>query len=114
MSADNGIYIGSFPTQDGSTEYRVIHAQAIENVDYGSTQEQDAYRFLYFGGAEVFKTLDETAALAEAHRQEAEILADPFCAVLEYGVNTLTFDRPLVMMTEDEAEKILGSPFTDF
>ena len=31
MSADNGIYIGEFPTATDGKEWRVIHAQAIEN-----------------------------------------------------------------------------------
>lgn len=107
MSADNGIYIGCFPLE-GKTEYRVIHAQAIDNVDYGSPQEQDAMRASYFGGEEVFKTFDKTAAILEAHRMEEEIISDDFCSYLEYGVNTLAFDRPLVPMTEEEIKKIIG------
>lgn len=108
MSADNGIYIGVFPTEGGEVEYRVIHAQAIDNVDFGSTQEQDAYRASYFGGPNVFATKDKTAALLEASRKADEITSDDFCGILEYGIQTLPFDRPLVSMTQEEIKTVLG------
>lgn len=107
MSADNGIYIGVFPTTEGGTEYRVIHTIAIDNVAWGNTQQQDAYRALYFGGEGVFITGDHQLAVQEASRKEQVILNDEYCPVLEYGVNTITFDRPLVAMTEAQALSIL-------
>ena len=109
MSADNGIYIGCFPIENGSIEYRVIHDQAIDNVNYGSKLEQDAFRFLYFGEKHVFQTLDKDAAMAEAHRIEEEILNDDYCRVLEYGITTLVFDRPLIMMSVEKANEILNA-----
>jgi len=56
MSADDGFYIGEFP--DG---FRVIHAQAIENVHYfkEGTKEWKKEVRAYFGGAPVFKTYEE-------------------------------------------------------
>jgi len=48
MSADNGIYILITPTEDGKgKEYRVTHAQAIDNITYehpdGNPEEVVAY-----------------------------------------------------------------------
>ena len=68
MSADNGIYIlktkAVEPLIDSDFEYRVIHAQAIDNI-YWDQEELD-YRedsqfapeiaFQYFGEAPVFRT----------------------------------------------------------
>jgi hypothetical protein len=51
MSADNGVYIARFPKADGSFEFRVAHLTNIENTDYGTKEEQDAYRALMFGNA---------------------------------------------------------------
>lgn len=96
MSADNGIYIAKFPKAEGGFEWRVIHAQAIENCDDSPNYSQeltDAYRTVYFAGAESFDT--EEAADAKARQMEAEVLADDFCPILEYGVCSFEFDRPL-------------------
>lgn len=100
MSADNGIYIGRFPTADGGMEYRVIHAQAIENVDYGTEEEQDLYRVLYFGSdsthpPSVFTSRDE--AYDYAH-----LIAEGY-DILEYGVSELTFSRPLIPLSVEAA-----------
>jgi hypothetical protein len=110
MSADNGIYIGSFPTANGEKEYRVIHAQAIDNCFYrgaanDNVKMEDAYRMSYFGNATPHTTIEE--ARKEAWRQHDEIMQSSFPA-LEYGVSTLDFDRPLVVMTEAEVRAILG------
>ena len=59
MSSDNGIYIGSFPTINGGVEYRVIHAQAIENCT------------------------DKNSALKRANEIHDEIMADDFCHIIE-------------------------------
>lgn len=89
MSADNGIYIGKF-----GEEYRVIHAQAIENVEY----EPDFHGFnaewvaRYYHSAPCFATKAE--ALALASQMEDEILSDDFCPILEYGISTINFGRP--------------------
>ena len=78
----------------------MAHAQAIDNVYYGSQSEQDAFRAAYFGEAKVFT--DKSEALAYA-REEAEEYD-----VLEYGVSVIEFDRPLVPMTQDQIKAILG------
>ena len=100
MSADNGIYIAEFPKEDGTIEYRVAHAQAIENVDYGTTQEQDAYRAAIFGEARCFSNKDD--AILFAHKEEESY------DILEYGVSRIRFDRPLVNMTKDQIKDVLG------
>src|SRR5271157_3513136 len=102
MSADNGIYIGKFPIQDeksqGSTgyEYRVIHAQAIDNISFFSDKKlEEKFKgenpraiVEYFGRAEVFT---EKQAQDKAFEMEEEILNDEYCPILEYGISTLTF-----------------------
>jgi hypothetical protein len=113
MSADNGIYIGTFPTASGGKEFRVIHAQAIENVDYGDEELQDATRILYFGDACPYET--EEAALVEATRQYDELMADDFFPVCEYGIVSLEpFDRPLRDWSNEKAKKISDAYFESF
>ena len=85
MSADNGIYIGHF--DDG---YRVIHAQAIENV-----YEGPEYMRQYFDAASVQKTLDE--AYKEATLLNSELQQDyaneGFPYILEYGIQVLELGK---------------------
>ncbi len=100
MSADNGIYLGEFPTHEGGVEYRVIHAQAIDNVDYGTQEEQDYTRVSYFGCVPAFSDIE--AARKEAFRLEEKIMRET--GVLEYGVCSSKFDRPLLKVSPEEAE----------
>ena len=86
MSADNGIYIGWF----GEKEFRVIHAQAIDNVFYPSGENAESI-VDYFGGGAVFDNLD--AAQKKAFALEEEIMSDDFCPILEYGISTLKFSK---------------------
>lgn len=80
MSADNGIYVGCFL----SNEYRVTHAQAIENIgDQG--EFIPCYVVQYFKNAKVFNTQIE--ALTYAHELTKEYY------ILEYGVNCIYFNH---------------------
>lgn len=113
MSADNGIYVASFPNKDGGKEFRVAHAQAIENTTLNfmpngenKTKLQDAYRVLIFGQSAVFANRDQ--ALQKAAEVEDEIMNSNY-AVLEYGICFLDFDRPLVDLTYEEAEEAVRS-----
>jgi hypothetical protein len=56
MSADNGIYIAKFP--DG---WRVIHAQAIDNINYHPKGSKAYFETLnqYFGGAMLYPVEDD-------------------------------------------------------
>lgn len=83
MSADNGIYIASFP--DG---YRVIHAQAIEDIDYYPPMSDKRKEVLlnYFGDSPLFDT--EKEALKYANELYKEIMSDDI-PILEYGISFL-------------------------
>jgi len=78
MSADNGIYIAKFP--EG---YRVIHAQAIDNITYfpEDTMERKNVLKEYFGGSKIIST--EHEALEEAGKLSKEY------DYLEYGTSFL-------------------------
>jgi hypothetical protein len=99
MSADNGIYIAKFPTTTGGVEYRVTHAQAIENTDY------EEYVRSYFEDAAAFDNVSE--AREHAFALEAEILADDYCPILEYGICSLEFPKPLTEYPKAPATKEL-------
>lgn len=101
MSADNGIYIGKFPKALGGFEYRVVEAQAIDNLYCCSNQkEEDARIFRTFHDGEVF--MEEGLAWVYANKYSKE-----FC-VLEYGLNMLEFKRPFPHeMTLEKSEKII-------
>jgi hypothetical protein len=82
MSADNGVYISTFPKEDGTKEYRVTDAQAIENVKW------EEYVREYFENAFVFSTEEEAVAKAVDIYKEL-----PIC---EYGISMLpNFPKPI-------------------
>lgn len=96
MSADNGIYILASPVYEDvphKHEYRVVHAMAIENIEYKPDREGFNTKELrrYFGKSPVF--YDKAEALLEADRMAGE------CEVLEYGISTITipFVFPVLM-----------------
>ncbi len=112
MSSDNGIYILETPRRDDPKlfEYRVAHAQAIENVIQQNARWADiqpAYAVLYFGDSTVFD--NKSDALLEAGSIEDKILEDDFCPIVEYGICEvdLPFDGPFPDMTMDEARKAI-------
>jgi len=95
MSADNGIYILKTPRHedkheqilDGNIfEYRVAHAQAIENIYWEYEDGNPEEIIIYFGGCEIMK---EKEAHEEAFRLEHKIISDPICPILEYGISTI-------------------------
>jgi hypothetical protein len=83
MSADNGIYISEFPNR----EWRVIHAQAIDNLSYepdGDDGFNSVQVINYFNvGATTFGSKEQ--AMVAAHR-----MAENY-GILEYGVNLIKF-----------------------
>ena len=91
MSADNGIYILVTKSDDGEdgVEYRVKHAQAIENLyyrpighpDYGDAKFVPQEAFSFFGNCEVF--YDKSYAHNAAH------MLSEGCEILEYGIQEL-------------------------
>ncbi len=122
MSADNGVYIGRFPGVGSSVEYRVIHAQAIENCDdsgnrpethdqafEGHAQDReivDWNRVSYYGNAKTFSNHAE--AFTEAQKLADDILSDEYCPILEYGICDIVYDRPLLDLTVEEANRKLA------
>lgn len=98
MSADNGIYIGWF----GDKEFRVIHAQAIDNVYYPNGE--NAIEIVnYFKDAAVFDTFSD--ALKEALRMENEDFKEDGFFILEYGISTLRFSKPFSEYAKDAEEQ---------
>lgn len=112
MSADNGIYIGRFITKgkisgayeglDSKYEYRVIHAQAIENCDrdiHTPSKVTDAIRVSYYDTSPIFHSPEE--AWKDANRLSAKEL------ILEYGVSEIHYDEPFPTLTNEEAEVVI-------
>lgn len=107
MSSDNGIYIlkTKHPKDESKFEFRVIHAQAIENIYWDAKLGKETFSEVvpeeaasYFGQAEVFTN----ASAADMH---ASNLADE-CTYLEYGIRTLDHsDWVFEHFTDDELEK---------
>lgn len=104
MSSDNGVYILPSPKKNGGLEYRVVHAQAIENIDYPGLEEP--YEIMYFNRSETFDDREE--AIKVAHQIAKHI--NP----LEYGVQILPErEHYFPEMTEDEAKLKLNMSWFD-
>lgn len=87
MSADNGIYIlvTKKPGSDTEKEYRVAHAQAIENIDYGTDEDKMNSLVQYFGGPRVGYFDNRIDAIVYAHNTAQSY------SVLEYGVQEIDY-----------------------
>lgn len=100
MSADNGIYI--LKTKD---QYRVIHAQAIENI-YWEHGNRDAYyynkrheRYVptrvveYWGNCKYTRSGKVAQQIAETMLKEI--------GFVEYGIHTFTYNKTWKHIVED-------------
>jgi hypothetical protein len=107
MSADNGIYIAHFPHG-----FRVIHAQAIENIDWARDHDGKTIKNVglvslketlrdYFMRSKVFKSISDVNK--EAWLLEQEIMDSDF-PVLEYGIGYIG-ELP-EFLTEEELKNI--------
>lgn len=108
MSADNGIYI--LKTKD---QYRVIHAQAIENV-YWEHDNRIAYyincrtnmlvpsRVVEFWGNARF-TKSEEIAFKVANAMLSNIERN--CGICEYGIRVFTYNKTWKHILEDAKNK---------
>ncbi len=95
MSADNGIYIATFPTGKGDkVEYRVIHAQAIENVGNPDDLWHERCVREYFANAMVFSNKHD--AIVAAYALARDIAEE---GPLEYGVVLCVFAKPYSQYT---------------
>lgn len=102
MSADNGIYILESVAADGRSEFRVAHAQAIENANYippGFSPERDRqfwnleYTWAIWHRSPIFHDKDTAFKKAYEIRNTLDIC--------EYGVCLEYMPRPFP--TDDEA-----------
>jgi len=99
MSADNGIYILRTPTKGGDGfEYRVAHAQAIENLNYAGVVG-DWYTVVYFGNSEVH-TGENSAFVAAAKEYEAH-------GWTEYGICSIKRDEEFPDIPYEKAKSLL-------
>lgn len=89
MSADNGIYILKTPCID-SFEYRVSHAQAIENLYWENGKKCD------FVTDEGMRSIFDEAPIfkQEKHAWDWAISQSKKYPILEYGVSLIESKRP--------------------
>lgn len=109
MSADNGIYIGKFPLEDGGFEYRVIHAQNIEDCDYGDDLGlQDLTRVVYYKSSQaaIFHNEDYAWRWARELSKDYEIL--------EYGISLIEYDRTLLAISHEKANEELSYFYPEY
>ena len=88
MSADNGVYILKTPDGKNGFEYRVVHAQAIDNIYWEHPDGNPEQVVNYFGKCQVFKNGSD--AFNKANDLVKEIISDEFCPILEYGVSQIS------------------------
>ncbi len=103
ISADNGIFI--LHTTD--EKFRVVHAQAIDNIDYYKGKDKKKYEATlvsYFGDSKVYD--NEEAALGKAGELYDEIMNDDY-GICEYGIQKIKVSIPFPKMTRKQANKIL-------
>jgi len=87
MSADNGVYV----LQTYGPEFRVVYAQAIDNI-FGKFNDEtlhwdgdDEMIVKYFSESEVFATIDEALNKAELIAEEYDYLEDGVCVIREFS-----------------------------
>jgi hypothetical protein len=96
MSADNGIYILRTNLSENLYEYRVAHAQAIENIFWDDERDEIGDKLNpqitkdYFGFSQVFHSKDD--ALKEASKLYENMMQSDF-PVVEYGIQTLYIEQ---------------------
>jgi hypothetical protein len=111
MSADNGVYILETLAPNSGKEYRVIHAQAIENIFYFNPERgyiqgdegDDVELVLYFGNSEIFHSEDD--AWHESLKMADEIENDDWGGYLEYGISAIRLNKVFPTMTQEEAKQ---------
>ena len=113
MSADNGVYILVTKGSRGKKEYRVSHAQAIENLSYMPDHPQGSrdglnteYAHMLFGKSRVFTDM-------KLARGYAECIYDEWMGdfgIVEYGIATLDYSRIRFPRMPESAEPIPASP----
>ena len=111
MSADNGVYLLKTPKDKDDTnsfEFRVRHAQAIENIFWHpdiNDYSEDANPEILMGYFEKCEVLTEEDARQKAFEMEQEILNDDFCPILEYGIRTIELEHSFEWYRKRAGEK---------
>lgn len=111
MSVDNGIYILKTPSSTSLgkelklIEYRVIHAQAIDNIYYKGSPINALELIRYFGRAKVMGHLDVTK---EVEKLEKEI------SYLEYGVEEIPLDKPFDEYMVEASRELVAMKLYEF
>lgn len=97
MSSDNGLYILATRGKLMFPEYRVTHAQAIENINWNP--DESGFNLLtlwqYFKDSNVYFERDK--AWSKARAMHNEIMEDDYCPIVEYGIceiNALNIEFP--------------------
>src|SRR3990172_8861301 len=98
MSADNCVAILKTPYEQNGFEYRVTHAQAIENIHYKHEDGNPEQIVNYFGQCVPF--VNENEAIKFAQKMADEILSDYFCPILEYGICQIDLPHPFSYYVE--------------
>lgn len=93
MSADNGIYVVQTPARNSlGNEYRVGHAQAIENAEWPELHIRNQYLGSAFGHSWVFARQRRAVALANILEEEFTAWYDGYGYGTEYGVCLVPLD----------------------
>lgn len=93
MSADNGSYVVQTPALNGlAHEFRVGHAQAIENAEWPVLSQRNQYLSHAFGSSWVFARQRRAVALACIIEEEVAWQCNGWGT--EYGVNVIPVDTP--------------------
>ena len=94
MSADNGIYI--LKTKDG--QYRVTHAQAIENIyeDYYNNRYNPLEVVRVWGDCKYTRDMTKAYQIADAMQRKQ---------YTEYGIKTFEYRKPWKYIVEDAKVK---------
>jgi hypothetical protein len=98
ISADNGIYVLFTESEKNGPQYRVAHLQAIDNIYGKFSEEKLQYEGNpeiindYFGGAQVFYTLNEALDYAEEVENKIGYTEDGICVIKEFAHHGYIFD----------------------
>lgn len=149
MSADNGIYICSFPTSEtldlsGMTahfencpctegypidacrclEFRVVHAQAIDNIFWDPTQNEFDCRSIFKNGVippegftfeygnpksivDYFQRADVQFSEGDAWKKAVELFKETIAdfGICEYGINSFYMTKPFSWYEKEAARQ---------
>ncbi len=111
MSANDGVYVLATKGSRGKKEYRIAHAQAIENLSDGSGGlDVECVREL-FGNSRVFTDMKIAQGYAQRVYDEAERSSGD---VVVYGIVALNYSHirfPQASVESEESQEPVLIPF---